>query len=125
MVIKINGCYGEQSYVQTQDDTGENTFELPQDHSVEKYREALTEIISKQSHHLICNILDYLVQVSTNKLQTGQEKRLKEVKPLINESNQFQMLHLYALFGLSEKKKKLTEFIQGNITANNLFSYLL
>jgi hypothetical protein len=45
--------------------------------------------------------------------------------PIINENNQFQMLHLYALFGLNDKKKVLTKFIQDRIDAKNLFNYLL
>ena len=69
--------------------------------------------------------LDYIVQISTNKYQKNKNEVIKEVEPLINEHNQFQILHLYALFGLSEKKKKLTEYIQENITSRNLFSYLL
>lgn len=35
------------------------------------------------------------------------------------------MLHLYALFGLNDKKKVLTKFIQDRIDAKNLFNYLL
>lgn len=68
-------------------------------------------------------MLDYLVQGYKNKL--AGSKVVKEIAPLITESNQFQMLHLYALFGLNEKKKKLTEFIQAGITHKNIFNYLL
>ena len=46
-------------------------------------------------------------------------------EPEINEENQFQMLHLFALFGLIDRKQKLTQFIQTNITAKNMFNYLL
>ena len=60
------------------------------------------------------------------KLNNSDEKEISDrLEPEITESNQFQMLHLYALFGLNEKKKKLTEFIQDNITSKNVFSYLL
>ena len=49
----------------------------------------------------------------------------KPIEPEINESNQFQILHLFALFGLNDKKQKLTDYIQSNITSKNLFNYLL
>ena len=69
-------------------------------------------------HHL-----DFLVQRAKNKISDSEV--VKEILPKVTESNQFQMLHLYALFGMNEKKKQLTEFIQSSITPHNIFNYLL
>jgi hypothetical protein len=60
---------------------------------------------------------------SEAKTPKGKDDNRNE--PEINEENQFQMLHLFALFGLNDRKQKLTQFIQTNITAKNMFNYLL
>lgn len=69
------------------------------------------DIASKTSNH------------SEAKTSKGKDENRNE--PEINEENQFQMLHLFALFGLNDRKQKLTQFIQTNITAKNMFNYLL
>jgi len=80
------------------------------------------ENLEKYSEWII-KVLDMLfIQFRINSGIKGVQK-LPE--PEINESNQFQMLHLFALFDLNEKKQKLTEFIQTNINSKNVFNYLL
>ena len=80
--------------------------------NLEKYNECLS------------TILDMLfIQFKKDR---GMVKTIqKPIEPEINESNQFQILHLFALFGLNYKKQKLTDYIQSNITSKNLFNYLL
>ncbi|CAI2374044.1 unnamed protein product [Moneuplotes crassus] len=109
--ITIMGDYGSNLQFQ-QADGSQGEIPLSSDSSsIDKYSDALSQIIN------------FLVQRSKNKL--AGSKIAKEIAPIITESNQFQMLHLYALFGLNEKKKKLTEFIQAGISHKNIFNYLL
>jgi len=76
------------------------------------------EAIEKYSS-CIYKVIDMLFQ------EFAQTSGKKVPEPEVNEQNQFQMLHLFALFGLNDKKKKLTQFIQANISSTNLFNYLL
>ena len=59
------------------------------------------------------------------KKESGVKNDAKAVELEINELNQLQIIHLFALFGLNDKKQKLTNYIQNNITSKNLFNYLL
>ena len=80
--------------------------------NLEKYNECLSTIL---------DMLFVQFKKDSGMVKTTQ----KPVEPEINESNQFQILHLFALFGLNDKKQKLTDYIQSNITSKNLFNYLL
>ena len=78
------------------------------------------ENLEKYSECLI-KVLDMLfLQIN---IDNGLDKQ--QIDPEINEDNQFQMLHLFALFGQNDKKKRLTEYIQNNISSANMFNYLL
>lgn len=87
------------------------SFKLKTFESIDKYNECLLKI------------LDLLFLQF--KIDNGGKVQTKPSEPEINESNQFQMLHLFALFGLNDKKQKLTDYIQNNITSKNVFHYLL
>ena len=80
--------------------------------NLEKYNECLSTIL---------DMLFVQFKKDSGMVKTTQ----KPIEPEINESNQFQILHLFALFGLNDKKQKLTDYIQSNITSKNLFNYLL
>lgn len=89
------------------------TIKIRASESVEKYSDCIFQII------------DMLFE-DINKKPATHSNRNEETKgPEITEKNQFQMLHLFALFGLNDKKERLTQFIQANINPRNLFNYLL
>lgn len=79
--------------------------------NIEKYWDCLTQLIEMLSLQ--------------HSIKAGLKTTKKITEPEITPSNQFQILHLFALFGLNDKKEKLTDFIQNNITSRNLFNYLL
>jgi len=87
--------------------------------ALEKYSECLFKVIDM----IFEDITHKNLNPSESKIFRDKDESRNE--PEINEENQFQMLHLFALFGLNDRKQKLTQFIQTNITAKNMFNYLL
>lgn len=87
------------------------TIKIRARESVEKYSDCLFQIIDM--------LFEHFKSPSDNRKRNDIQK-----EPEITEQNQFQMLHLFALFGLNDKKKRLTEFIQANINPKNVFNYL-
>lgn len=83
--------------------------------AVEKYSDCIFKIVDMLFDNIQKDI----------SIEESKDRKYQTNEPEINEGNQFQMLHLFALFGLNDKKKRLTEFIQSNINPKNLFNYLL
>lgn len=89
------------------------TIKIKTFEALEKYSDCLIQLIDM----LVSQFKDHQVELPSENQNLST--------PEVTEYNQFQMLHLFALFNLISKKQKLTEFIQENLSPKTLFNYLL
>ena len=72
----------------------------------------------------IIRIVDLVLDIYSRQLDPYNYKKLPVQEPEVVDSNQFQLLHLYALFGLNDKKDRITQYIQAGISPSTTFNYI-